>query len=70
MKETLEKIKNANLPKWAKITIAILIATAAMLGTIISMQSCTVTHSITQSVSKKGDSVVIIRYEQTGKGMK
>lgn len=70
MEKLLEKIKNANLPKWAEVTILALMATAAMIVAIIGLTSCTVVHSVTQSASKKGDSIVIMRYEQTGKGMR
>ena len=66
LKKLLDWLKSQKGPaKW--------IGTIAIIGALVAylLSSCTVTHKVVQSAynTTTGDSIVI-RYEQTGKGLK
>lgn len=57
------------MEKFKKYLKYILIAAAAVtaaIEVILNMTSCSTTHSVVQSFVQRGDSVIVMKYEQVG----
>lgn len=60
------KLKFENLPKWAKVIITAILIMAAAVTAVVEMTACSSMHAVSQSFVQRGDTMVMIRYEQVG----
>lgn len=66
MDKITEFLKNAFNRSWYAGVIAIIVVLGYLLLTSGLLTSCATTHAVSQSFVQRGDTMVMIRYEQVG----